>query len=242
MKKIFNIFIMLVLLFTFTGCKGKYSTIYCDFHTGDFNSKGYYIIKSKDELSKFRSDHTVTAEFTNKLKYDKDYFNNKYLIILIMPAEENNVSYELKHVNFDKSTLNVEIKMLNKTIDTKPEDNKPTVETNPGDVTNPDDNNQNNDSIIDNISDSIMDGNDNNSSDNGNNNGSVDGENNGSDSTDKPNDDNNGSDSTDKPNDDNNGSDSTDKPNEDSKMLVNKGYVLELNKKNMITTINLKIV
>ena len=76
----------------------------------------------------------------------------------------------------------------------------------------------------------------------GNNNGSVDGENNGSDSTDKPNDDNNGSDSTDKPNDDNNGSDSTDKPNEDSKMLVNKGYVLELNKKNMITTINLKIV
>ena len=237
MKRIFSIFIMLFLLMVFTGCSDKYTTVYCDFDIGTFESQGHYQLKSTAEIEKFKKDHQTKTSFNDKLKYDEKYFNNKYLIVLVMPAEESDVKYEIQKISYNNSTLEVSIKKENKSNSGGTNDganngsnnNGSNNDSNNGNNNNGSNDNVQNDPTIGDNNPSMPDNNgdtnnnpsmpDNNS---GNNNGGMDGsmidENNGTENQ--------------------NPSDNTN----DSKVLIHKGFILEFKKNNTVTKINLNII
>lgn len=227
MKKLLCIFYALLLVFALTGCKDKYSTIYCDFDAGDFKSEGYYYLRTVDEVKKFKVDYNASAEMSKKLSYDENFFNNKFVIVLILPESSKDVSFSIESINYKTSTLDIVIK--------KNTDKKPEVV--PGDGT---DNNNGKggtimdkaESIIDNIGDSLTDNNNNNSNNNGTGNGTPD------NNPTMP-DDNAGDNNNPTIPDDNSGNNNTpETPNN----LINKAYIFEFKKSDTVVKINYKIV
>ena len=234
MKRVYNIIIMLLLLFVFVGCSKKYTTVYCDFDMGTFDSKGYYQIKSVSEINTFKEKHQTSASFNDKMKYDDKFFNNMYLIVLVMPQEESNVKYEIQHINYKNSELTVHVKQIGKSTDSN-NNNESNGNSNNND-------NSNNGNLPD--TNPTLDGNDNlpgnNDSD-----GILqnDGTGNGMLNDNNGNDENNDGTNNNPSNGNQDGTNNNPSTNPgDTKMKIHKGFILEFNKKHTVTKINLNII
>ena len=68
MKKILAIIVGIITLLSLSSCMSKYSTIYCDFNIGNFDSAGYYILKNKQDIDKFKENHSLANDFVSKLE------------------------------------------------------------------------------------------------------------------------------------------------------------------------------
>lgn len=246
MKRVYSIIVMLLLLLVFVGCSNKYSTVYCDFDIGDFETKGYYQLKSKSEIEKFKETHQTSSSFGDKLKYDDKFFNDMYLIVLVMPAEESKVNYEIQHIKYSNSALDVHIKQLNKSPNGSNDGGNNNGSNNNDSNNNPtlggnDNNNDSNDGSNDNGSNNnpTLGGNDNMPD---NNNGSNNNPTIGGNDTMPDNNGNGGMDGSDSQGKDGTQNQNPSDGNNESKMLVNKAFILEMKKKHTVTKINLNII
>lgn len=243
MKRYFKIGIVFLLILLISSCSPKYTSTYCDFEIGNFEGQGYYLIKSFDELSKFKQTHQTTSDFNKKLNQDKDYFNSKYLIVVVMPDNESNVSYSLEDLTYKDNIVNLKIKKnIMPLPDAKPDtDNKP---ENPGTSNDSNNNGTNpgtegNDSNNGQNSGTPGDG----SNTNRNNNifgglGRIDGANNSNGGASNEENTNN-----DAMNPGDNDSTNDQIPNDTlPSTTINKGYILEFKKSTTVTKVNITIV
>ena len=124
MKKILAIIFVVITLLSLSSCMSKYSTIYCDFNTGNFDSAGYYILKNKQDIDKFKENHLLTNDFVSKLESKDINLNKTYLIVLIMPKDYEQVKYEIKNFEFSKGKATITIKILNRVNESDNDSNK----------------------------------------------------------------------------------------------------------------------
>lgn len=114
-------FLIIIFLLLLTGCtisgSFSYEFEYFNNHIGNLierNDYGVYVLKNIEDVNSFKI-NDFNNNFVQSLnKYGENFFDNKYLLIIILYDKSGNTEYRLKNSYTENGILTIEIKEITK--------------------------------------------------------------------------------------------------------------------------------
>lgn len=116
-------FLIIIFLLLLTGCtiSGSFSYEFEYFNNNignliERNDNGVYVLKNIEDVNSFKTNN-LNNNFVQSLnKYDENFLDNKYLLIIILYDKSGNTEYRLKNSYTENGILTIEIKEITNNI------------------------------------------------------------------------------------------------------------------------------
>lgn len=116
-------FLIIIFLLLLTGCtiSGSFSYEFEYFNNNignliERNDNGVYVLKNIEDVNSFKT-NDLNNNFVQSLnKYDENFLDNKYLLIIILYDKSGNTEYRLKNSYTENGILTIEIKEITNNI------------------------------------------------------------------------------------------------------------------------------
>lgn len=116
--------LIIIFMMLLTGCtiSGLFNYEYEYFNNNignlvEKNDSGIYVIKNIEDVNSFKNNNEFNNNFVQNLdKYDEDFFNNEYLLVIVLYDKTGNTEYRPKNSYTENGILTIEIKEITNNI------------------------------------------------------------------------------------------------------------------------------